>query len=206
MDKKGKMILYHYTNLLETRKFDEFDILGFLIFIRDYVSSSDYPYIRDFAHLVAHRRRNIGRAMRCITVAIENEYLLVSGTNKVDGYHGVQYSDWEHEWVQLANKFQFNIDNETILEITLCVFSLAQFTEYDDDKGHKGFIDLMQGLDGSLALYTHEGTPQSLYVCFALAKGFNFITEMPAGHILSPVYTIRENGILRLKSELEYLI
>lgn len=58
MDLKAKFIMEHYKKLIENREFDEFDILGFLIFIRSFIKpNKQYPLIEEFADLVAHRER-----------------------------------------------------------------------------------------------------------------------------------------------------
>ena len=62
-DKKERFMFEHYKKILEERLFDEYDILGFLIFIRRHISDSEYPYIRDFADLIAHRNRKRGKVM-----------------------------------------------------------------------------------------------------------------------------------------------
>ena len=37
MDEKAKVMLAYYRELIETEKFDEYSIYGFLIFIRSYI-------------------------------------------------------------------------------------------------------------------------------------------------------------------------
>ena len=46
MDIKEKKMLQHYKNIIENRCFDEYDILGFLIFIRWHLGNNQ-KYIRD---------------------------------------------------------------------------------------------------------------------------------------------------------------
>ena len=55
MDKKANDIFKHYKYVIENRKFDEYDILGFLIFVRNFISKDKYKYIYEFTDLVAHR-------------------------------------------------------------------------------------------------------------------------------------------------------
>ena len=59
MDDKAKKILEHYRKVIEDEDFDEYDILGFLIFIRSYLGEN-MNIIREFSDLVAHRERNKG--------------------------------------------------------------------------------------------------------------------------------------------------
>ena len=72
MTLKEQIILNHYKTIIEKRAFDEYDILGFLIFIRAWVTNDGV--IREFCDLIAHRERNQGRVMRCIEGAIKNDY------------------------------------------------------------------------------------------------------------------------------------
>ena len=69
MTLKEQIILNHYKTIIEKRAFDEYDILGFLIFIRAWVTNDGV--IREFCDLIAHRERNQGRVMRCIEGAIK---------------------------------------------------------------------------------------------------------------------------------------
>jgi len=43
-DKKANIMLEHYKHIIKERTFDEYGILGFLIFIRDYIKNYSYPY------------------------------------------------------------------------------------------------------------------------------------------------------------------
>ena len=53
MDLKANFIMEHYKKLIENREFDEFDILGFLIFIRSFIKpNKQYLLIEEFADLV----------------------------------------------------------------------------------------------------------------------------------------------------------
>ncbi len=71
MDRKEIEILNYYRNIIERKEFDEYDILGFLIFIRKHIEK-EYTYIAEFANLIAHRERAKGIVMRCISSAIDN--------------------------------------------------------------------------------------------------------------------------------------
>ena len=87
MTLKEQIILNHYKTIIEKRAFDEYDILGFLIFIRAWVTNDGV--IREFCDLIAHRERNQGRVMRCIEGAIKNDYECIAGSKKVKGYHNM---------------------------------------------------------------------------------------------------------------------
>lgn len=106
MDEKAKVILQHYKNKIEEQLFDEYDILGFLIFVRSYIGlSADFKTINEFSNLIAHRKRDRGRVMESIEVAIKNNYEVAKGTKKIKGYNGIHYNEWEKEWYKLGEKF-----------------------------------------------------------------------------------------------------
>ncbi len=106
MDAKGIKILNHYRELIEDKNFDEYDILGFLIFIRDYIKE-DYHYITEFANLIAHRERRQGVVMNCIIGAIENQYQTKKDGKTVIGYSGMRYETWVNEWKRFADQYNF---------------------------------------------------------------------------------------------------
>lgn len=210
-DTKEKLILSHYRLVLEERTFDEYDLLGFLIFIRRHINASpgSFPAIKDFSDLIAHRSRDKGRVMDSIGNAISNNYCIKRGTQKVKGFAGIQYASWKKEWITLGNAYSINFTSQAILEITLCIFSLSQYTEHKrlkDGSVQSGKIDLYQATNGYLALVTNEGTRTSLNVCFFKAGPFVFETRYEAGHVKEPVETIRVEGHLRLKTSNGYII
>lgn len=207
MDKKEQQIMKHYKEVLEERKFDEYDILGLLIFIRRHLQDDIYPNIKEFSHLIAHRKRTKGLINSCIVTAIENRYETEEGSRRVIGYHGMNYDEWIKEWKDFGKEFNITFDDRIIEEITLCVFSLAQFTTYSDEKGRgSGVIELFIGKDNSMALATTEGKRDSLYVCFSKFGCFKPCREISGGHLRNPVEAIRENGKLRLIDSEGYII
>ena len=120
MDLKATVILKYYKRLLESRKFVEFDILGFLIFIRSFIHKNQkYTLIREFADLVAHRERNQGIVMDCVRNAIDNNYLCIKNTNKIQGYTGINENDWKKEWNELGDEFNIIFDDNIIKGIIL---------------------------------------------------------------------------------------
>ena len=146
MDNKEQQIMKHYKMLIETNTFDEYDILGFLIFIRRHLSDDKHPNIKEFAHLIAHWERDRGKVNNCIITAIENNYQTERDGRTVVGYNGMNYDDWVREWEDIGIKFDINFDDKIIEELTLCVFSLAQFTCYKDEKGRgSGKLELFVG-------------------------------------------------------------
>lgn len=200
MDIKEKQIMKHYKEMIEKREFDEYDILGFLIFIRRHLEDDVHPNIKEFSNLIAHRERDRGHVNECIVTAIANEYETEQGSKKVIGYHGMNYEDWVEEWKDFGMKHDIFFEESTIEEITLCTFSLAQFTTYNDVQGRgSGVVELFIGKDNSMALTTTEGKRDSFYVCFAKFGCFKPCREIFAGYLKNPVEAIREEGKLRLR-------
>lgn len=118
----------------------------------------------------------------------------------------MRYETWVNEWKRFANQYNFSIDKNIIKEITLCVFSLAQFTKYNDKNGHTGHIELFMGEDNSLGLITVGNEPDSLYICFAKCDNVVFERKLFAGHFEEPIETERINGTLRIKYMNEYIL
>lgn len=69
---KNNIILEHYKKLFTNYMFDEYDILGFLIFIREQIDKSTCQFIQEFADLIAHRTRNQGIIRENIVRSINN--------------------------------------------------------------------------------------------------------------------------------------
>ena len=125
MDKKEKQIFQHYVDLLEKRMFNEYDILGFLIFIRRHLDAKKYPAILEVSNLVAHRERERGIVLNGLRNAMDNSYMLTPVTRKVKQFRGIPKQRWRREWVSLGKDFDITLSSNTISEIMLCIFSLA---------------------------------------------------------------------------------
>lgn len=203
MDKKGDYILKEYWNRVVNEEFDEYLLLGFFILLRSTDVCRTYPTIDDFLQVIAHRKRNKGIGMDCIRNAIKNNYQFVPGTRKILDYHGMDYASWEREWMQLAAHYAVSMGGSIIKDITICVFSILQFTEYDDNN-YAGVIRLMKNKD-SLALYSVEKKPGSMPVCFARIEGIDFVDDGFQDFDL-PVETKRHNGKLRLICNNQFII
>ena len=208
MDLKAKFIMEHYKKLIENREFDEFDILGFLIFIRSFIKpNKQYPLIEEFADLVAHREREKGKVMECIKNAIDNNYSYISNSKRIQGYCGINENDWKNEWIKFGNVFNILINDDILKEITLCIFSLAQKTIYNDKKGHNGMIEFdAVSKSGEIALLTTEGKKDSLFICFAKYGEYIIDTKYDGVPITEIVSTFRDNGKLKLKDRLNNII
>lgn len=207
MDEKEKQILKRYKTLIEMSTFDEYDILGFLIFIRRHLNNGEHPNILEFADLVAHRGRDRGRVNDCIVTAIKNNYATKQDGKTVLGYNGMKYDKWVKEWKNIADRLEIIINKKIIEELTLCIFSLAQFSQYNDkDNNGSGRMELFFSKNGSLCLSTTEGNRDSLYVCYAMFGSFKLCREIAIGYLKNPVETVRENGKLRLRDKDGYII
>ncbi len=207
MDNKAKQIMKHYKVLFENRLFDEYDVLGFLIFIRTYLDESKFLNIKEFSHLIAHRNREWGKVNDCIVAAIKNGYQTKEDGKTVIGYNGINYNIWIDEWKKLGQEFKISFDDKIIEELTICIFSLAQFTCYNDKNGRgSGMLELFMGNDKSLALVTTEGKKDSLRIGFFKAGCCEVAREVKAGHIVNPVEAVRVDGVLRLKDSDGYII
>ena len=173
LDDKEKVILNHYKEIIEKRNFDEYDILGFLIFIREKLDKGKFSIIPEFADLIAHRHRNKGMVMNNICIAIQNNYQREN--NKVKGYYGIKWETWLAEWKNLFLEFNIKFDKIIITEITLCIYSLAQNTTYNDGNGNIGKIELfIDNTTNSLCLCTTEGLVDSYYICFSKFGKFEY--------------------------------
>lgn len=144
--------------------------------------------------------------MACISAAIENQYQTKKDGKTVIGYYGMRYETWVNEWKRFANQYNFSLDKNIIKEITICVFSLAQYTNYVDKQGHTGHVELFMGIDKSLGLITVGNESDSLYICFASCGGFTLKKGIPAGHFKEPIKTERVDGFLRIKYMDEYIL
>ncbi len=200
MDEKAKVILQHYKNKIEEQLFDEYDILGFLIFVRSYIGlSADFKTINEFSNLIAHRKRDRGRVMESIEVAIKNNYEVAKGTKKIKGYNGIHYNEWEKEWYKLGEKFDIKFTPKIIKEVTICIFSIAQFTEYKSGN-YSGRIEILRS-ENSLHLVTTEGEPKSLFITFFIVTmdSTQKIESEKFYPVFEPVEAIRINGKLELR-------
>lgn len=197
MVSKEQIILNHYRELIEGRKFDEYDILGFLIFIRPRCKKGSA--IHEFCDLVAHRERNRGKVMDCITVAIENNYETAANSKAVKGYAGINWSEWREEWDKLGIDLAITFSDTILQEITLCIFSLLQDTQYKNEGG-SGTIQLFQSSTGQISVCTESTDEKRPFVCFMILKGITGHNQQFAGVISEPVETCRIDGALRLRT------
>lgn len=206
VDKKEELILKHYGTLLENKKFDEYDILGFLIVVRRLITRGEFPNIHEFSDLIAHRERNKGIVRESIEKAKKNGYKTYENSKEVQGYDGIKNNEWLSEWKKLGKEVGINLSDDIIKDITLCIFSIAQFTKYYIDKDCKGSLELFL-FEESIALASKDSGKHSPYITYAIIEGYNPCRKDSTGLIQTPVETIRDKeGILRLKDSEGYLI
>ena len=205
MDKKAQAILKHYKDKIESRSFDEYDIMGFLIFIRDYIENSNgMDTIKDFSHLIAHRKRNKGIVMKAIELSIKNREKISEGAKeknyKVTDYPGVEYKNWEKEWFKLGDEFNITFTSEIIIEVTMCVLTTTQFTEYKNKDGYSGKIGLLKS-ENALSLDTTEDKDGALSIIFfnLLIDPSKTLKDEKFHPVIRPIEAVRINGELKLR-------
>lgn len=202
LDSKETIMINHYKEILQNRKFDEYDFLGFLIVIRRHIEKEEkYKSICDAAHLIAHRERDRGIAFDAMSNAITNNYETISGSNRIKDYEGIDFNIWKKEWKLLFEELGMILTNEIILDITLCFFSLAQFTTHSNCE-----LILVAGDNQELGLATTENTPDSLWIIFCHAGPYNIIEERIDLKFKNPVWTERDGTVLRLRDKDGYII
>lgn len=143
--------------------------------------------------------------MKCIENAIANNYKTLPNSRIIKDYHGITKEQWEYEWSQFSNQYGVGISTQTLAEIMLCIFSLAQYTEYSSVNG-AGKIVMIQGKEGTISLATTEGTPHSLYICFSQFSPYHYFYEYTAGIITDVVETRRVGRELQLYAEKKRII
>lgn len=197
-DEKQKQMLKHYAKLFEEFAFDEYDIMGFLMVVREEIrKENSYPFILEFADLIAHRKRNRGKIADAIKVAIDNNYETCDG-GRVKDYEGIDETGWKKEWEKLLPELNIAVNKRLLDEITICIFSLANGSNYDDEAGHAGIVRLGFG-ENKIALTTTEGKNNSLYVTFFLYSGLALDVDVKYDYNKWIGETVRENGVLRMK-------
>lgn len=204
MDDKAKLILKSYKFKLEEFRFDELDILGFLIFIRQYITEQYFPAVQEFCDLIAHRNRDRGRAMRSIEKAYNNNFD-VNEEGKVKGSEGIYAKDWRDEWIRLFSKFGIEFSDAILKELTLCIISLAQETEYQSSIGSGNLVVFIDD-ENNIDLCYRINSPNSLYVTFLKSGRWLLSDDCPKGDIQTPIITVRKNRQLRVKCEDQFIV
>ena len=204
LHKKEKLILDHYKRIIEDQLFDEFDLIGFFIFIRSVIDKGVFPNIYEICDTVAHRERNQGKANTGIKNIIQNQYHTLGHSKKIQGANGITEKAWQNEWLRFGNVYSIRINDSIIQDISLCVVSLLQDVQMQDDQynsiAHLKIAKSQNALSAALT----EGYADSLFVVFFIAR---VPTEtVPDGIIDDAIFTVRENGKLRLRTEKQILL
>ena len=208
MDEKEAIIFSHYKRLIESRGFNEYDILGFLIFIRRHIKN-EFPNIRDWADLIAHRERDRGFIFDNSKRVAKMGYRIDEESNKILGYDGVPEEVWKNEWYALGESFEIMITDDIIRDLMVCFFSLSQFATYksrddqknkskDDQKIIGGRLDLFMMKSGDLALVTSERNTGAVSGVYTRYGKYKFVNYPSGGCIGKPVEALRINGEIRL--------
>lgn len=208
MTDKELVNLEHYRILIEKRKFNEYDIIGFLILIREYINIKTNPIFHDFANGIAHRERNKGIIYDNIYNAIINGYTITKD-NKVTGYNGIEYNRWIKECKFISCQFNIKITPIIMKELLLCMFSIFHRSKIITNKNSidkkvkiKGSIELITSKD-SISFITSDDI-NKLCICFMKMEGIEIINNI--GFILDSVETYRKNKKLYLKSNNEDIL
>lgn len=206
MNKKEELNLKRLKKIIEKRKFDEYDIIAFLIIIRPYLEIKDTPLVLDFANGVAHRKRDKGNAFTSLMSAAQNNYEL-DKNRKVKNYNGINNEKWKKEWFNISNQFNIKITPIIISEITLCIFSIAQLTEFEYNESeikknpeyekYKGRFELLIDDNSNLHLSTFDGKG----VCYGRLDDIEVENGFKNKFFFEPVETIRINKKLYLQSK-----
>lgn len=129
---------------------------------------------------------------------------IIIGRDTYNSYCGFEYETWRIEWENIFNKYNIKYEEIIVKEITLCIFSLCQFINYNK-KGYKGRTDLMITTNQMLHLSTSDDWTKR-FICFMKCQ-FNIIEKYKDGKfIVSPVLTKRINGVLVMMEGNEILL
>lgn len=201
LDKKEIVMLKHYESLFCNYAFDEYDIRGFLMFIREHIREENkYPCILEFSDLIAHPRRSRGIVATAIKNAIDNDYATYDG-KKVKKYNGISEERWKREWKTLFSELGLEMNKRLMDEITICVCSMANGSTYDDNQGHTGVLYLGFSKN-KIALVTTEGGKDSLHVSFFVYSGLSIDVDWHDAYFGSWVSeAVREDTVLKLRDD-----
>ena len=181
-DLKGKQLLIfnYFKNLIEADKFDEYDVLAFLIYIRGILDRLDnnYPFIQDFCDWIAHPIRNQGIACNAISTAINNAYEETEN-GKIKDYHGISEDKLIRQWMRLLNDMSICVSTKTVRHIIICTFSLVQDTSLQISNNVCADVELIIAKsEQAVSLNTHERETNKPTVIFAQIHGVNTDTDI----------------------------
>lgn len=196
MDNKETKLLESFKEKFKNNSFEELDMYGFLILIRRNIKKNRhlYKYIIEFCDLIAHRERNRGIIMDNITQMIEKRYY-INKEGVIPDFCGFDKEEWIKEWKTLSRYFKLKLTERNIDEITMCIFSLAADSIYNNAR-HRGVVKLLLCKNNKLCLACTVGRKDSKYVCVAVYE--NFIKNIGSKIIIENIKLIRdaENNLI----------
>ena len=184
-----------YKNILEKDEFLETDIIGFLIFIREYIDKGKYNQIYDMCDFIAHRFRNFGIIVNNLNNAINNNYI-PNNKKRVIGVNGFEIEKLNSKWIDLCNHFGIKIDKRIARNIMICYCSLLQCSKYELENNKMGIIQFLQGVDNSLNICIKENKKDAPMICFMKIPNCKFVRETYYGFIYETLNLKRCNGKL----------
>lgn len=196
MDRKIQQSLRHYLELFASRNFDEYDVYGFLILVRDNVSG----WLHDFSDLVAHRKREKGKIYSVIEKTLLNlgqdgEIILEQDGKKVKWYKGIQNNALQNEIKNFAGRYGYNLTKDILNEIVLCIFSIAHLSEYYFDNLGFSRMRLTIASDNTLMLNTEINYNGDWKGTVGFAKlEYNPIISKDEWWLNEPIEILREDG------------
>lgn len=201
-DNKANQICDIFIKKFETSSFDEIDIIGFLIFIRELLKDrkNDFKYLIELADFIAHRKRNKGIILNSINYAKNNNYYTDSNKS-IKGCDSIQVTDWNNELNKLWTLFHIKTYNKLNQEFTLCIYSLMQDACFEKNNKiiGKTWLDFYKR-DNQIALLTSNNTANSTYICFAYYDGYKILCDDELFPSTNRIFhTERENKELVLK-------
>lgn len=199
LNQKETLMLRHYSKLLDEFLFDEYDILGFLMLIRERIrKEKTYPCILEFSDLIAHYERDRGLVFDAIKTAIDNGYKTTDGKRIID-YKGIDETTWISEWDGLLTELNISVNKRLLDEITICICSLANGSSYYNKKSRHAGIMYLGFSENKIALITTEGERKSLHITFFVYSGISLNVDRKYDFGKWIGETVRENGSLRMR-------
>jgi hypothetical protein len=201
LNQKETLMLRHYSKLLDEFLFDEYDILGFLMLIRERIrKEKTYPCILEFSDLIAHYERDRGLVFDAIKTAIDNGYKTTDGKRIID-YKGIDETTWISEWDGLLTELNISVNKRLLDEITICICSLANGSSYYNEKSRHSGIMYLGFSENKIALVTTEGERNSLHITFFVYSGISLNVDRKYDFGKWIGETVRENGSLRMRDK-----
>ncbi len=192
MDKRNG-ILKHYVKRFNTMLFDEYDVMGFLILIRNQELKEYSPVLYDFSNIVAHRDRTKGIVFNAMNSAFKYGYKL-NLKGKVTGFTSPSIQSVISEIKQIADQYMITATKDFIMEFILCLMSIGQHVVCEENQRFLCKLELMQGADNTLALIAMGSEASVCYLHYNYKVDFK--QTYSAGWIRDAIEMIRVNGKL----------